>query len=337
MADALIGHNADRSADKGSFEAIKKAGTPSVRLTRFSNADTEAAWIADDIAKRPDRSKCIVLGRSKMLLDPVVDALEARGIVGVIAMRKEAFVSAGVAWLEAALRLMSDPNAADQVSRLNDSFYQLEGIQLSVGRTDSADVLTQWLKVATESGRLEPRTEAFVREIIPTVAKRDFLTVISRSNEWLAEVRERSERTTPEAWEHYDEEREIVEANVRDICDRFDSEELSLGTFLQEFDLMPKIGAVPADGVRCSTIHLAKGLEYPHVYVLGLVEGTLPDFRAVKLGDSHPALEEERRSCFVAITRCEESLTLTFADTYRGYMKQPSRFLREMGLEIPPH
>jgi DNA helicase II / ATP-dependent DNA helicase PcrA len=43
-------------------------------------------------------------------------------------------------------------------------------------------------------------------------------------------------------------------------------------------------------------------------------------------------MEEERRNCFVAITRARETLTLTYADTCRGYSKQPSRFLYEMGL-----
>jgi len=46
-------------------------------------------------------------------------------------------------------------------------------------------------------------------------------------------------------------------------------------------------------------------------------------------------MEEERRNCFVAITRAREWLCLSFADRYRGWPKQPSRFLHEMGLSIP--
>jgi DNA helicase-2/ATP-dependent DNA helicase PcrA len=335
MADALIGHNADRSADKGSAAAVKEAGTPSVRLERFGDADEEAAWIADDLAARPERSKCIVLARSKGLLDRVVEALGARDIVGVIAMRKEAFASAAIVWLEAALRLLCKPSANEHVARLNDSFYHLEGVQLSVLPTHGADNLAEWLAEALTSGRLDTATESFIRDLGPVVTKRDFLGLIERAVNWFDVIRERSEGTTPEAWQHFDDEKGIVDAHVRDICDRFEPDDLTLATFLQEFDLMPKVGAVPPDAVRCSTIHLAKGLEYPHVYLLGLVEGTLPDFRAVKKGDTHPDLEEERRNCFVAVTRCEESLTLTFSDNYFGYQKQPSRFLAEMGLAVP--
>jgi DNA helicase-2/ATP-dependent DNA helicase PcrA len=336
MADSLIGHNADRSADKGSFAAVKEAGTPSVRLRRFATAEAEAEWIADDLAKQPDKSQCIVLGRSKGLLDRVVAALAERGVVGVVAVRKEAFTSAAISWLDAVLRLMSKPTAREHLSRLNDTFYKLEGVQLAISPPDGSDYLQEWLTAAVSSGRLEPATEAFLDELRSSASSRDFLRTITRAEEWFAAVRDRSEGGTPEAWEHFDEERAIVGAHVRDICDRFDADELTVGTFLQEFDLMPKVGAMPEEAVRCSTIHLAKGLEYPHVYLLGLVEGTLPDYRAARKGDTHPDLEEERRSCFVAITRCEESLTLTFADSYSGYFKQPSRFLMEMGLTLPP-
>ncbi|HAO21690.1 MAG TPA: hypothetical protein DCQ37_15215 [Desulfobacteraceae bacterium] len=45
-----------------------------------------------------------------------------------------------------------------------------------------------------------------------------------------------------------------------------------------------------------------------------------------------PEMEEERRNCFVAITRTGKTLTLSYADRYRGWTKKPSRFLSEMGL-----
>jgi DNA helicase-2/ATP-dependent DNA helicase PcrA len=45
-------------------------------------------------------------------------------------------------------------------------------------------------------------------------------------------------------------------------------------------------------------------------------------------------MQEERRNCFVAITRTQESLTLTFSDKVFGWLKQPSRFLAEMGVEL---
>jgi DNA helicase-2/ATP-dependent DNA helicase PcrA len=80
------------------------------------------------------------------------------------------------------------------------------------------------------------------------------------------------------------------------------------------------------------TIHGAKGKEFKHVYLIGLVEDELPSFQSKQKGDSSPEMEEERRNCFVAITRAIETLTLSYAQRYRGWPKEPSRFLFEMGL-----
>jgi len=72
-----------------------------------------------------------------------------------------------------------------------------------------------------------------------------------------------------------------------------------------------------------------------HVYVAGLAEDVLPSFQSLKAGEDSVEMEEERRNCFVAITRACEWLCLSYADTYRGWKKQLSRFLREMGMPLP--
>ena len=79
------------------------------------------------------------------------------------------------------------------------------------------------------------------------------------------------------------------------------------------------------------TIHGAKGREFDIVYIIGLAEDVMPSFQSLQKGDSSPEMEEERRNCFVAITRAKESLILSRANSYRGWQKHPSRFLIEMG------
>ena len=64
----------------------------------------------------------------------------------------------------------------------------------------------------------------------------------------------------------------------------------------------------------------------------GLAEDVLPSFQSKKKGDRSPEFEEQRRNCFVAVTRCEQTLTLSYAKRYFGYAKAPSQFLKEMGL-----
>src|SRR5208282_6626675 len=84
--------------------------------------------------------------------------------------------------------------------------------------------------------------------------------------------------------------------------------------------------------VTLMTIHAAKGREFDFVYVIGLAEDVIPSFQSKQKGDKSPEMEEERRNCFVAITRTKECLVLSRAETYRGWPKEPSRFLVETGL-----
>ena len=80
------------------------------------------------------------------------------------------------------------------------------------------------------------------------------------------------------------------------------------------------------------TMHSAKGLEFPIVFLMGMEESLFPHIRAIKSDDDHE-MEEERRICYVAITR-EEVLYITHATSRmlygRSQSNMPSRFLREI-------
>ncbi|WP_300410919.1 UvrD-helicase domain-containing protein [Lagierella sp.] len=84
-------------------------------------------------------------------------------------------------------------------------------------------------------------------------------------------------------------------------------------------------------GVSLMTIHAAKGLEYKVVFLTGLEEGLFPSERSIE----EDRLEEERRLCYVALTRAEEKLYLTSCSSRRVFgkyvMHKPSRFIEEMG------
>ena len=68
------------------------------------------------------------------------------------------------------------------------------------------------------------------------------------------------------------------------------------------------------------------------MYLLGMVEDQLPSWMSIKKGSDSLEMEEERRNCFVAITRTQESLHLTYSDEVNKWKKTPSRFLSEMGI-----
>ena len=93
------------------------------------------------------------------------------------------------------------------------------------------------------------------------------------------------------------------------------------------------------DAVRLSTLHASKGLEYPHVFLVGVEEGILPHCREDE-DMSDEKIEEERRLMYVGITRAQRSLHISWCKKRKRaretYSCEPSRFIAEMKLEEAP-
>lgn len=138
--------------------------------------------------------------------------------------------------------------------------------------------------------------------------------------------------TDPEAAHRLDNLQELVNA-AKEFEDL--SEDKSVPTFLEKVSLASDLDNLKAEGgaVTLMTVHLAKGLEFPSVYLTGLEEGLFP------IGESafdEKELEEERRLAYVGITRARRFLTLTAASSRKIYGRSnwhvPSRFVAEAGL-----
>lgn len=109
-------------------------------------------------------------------------------------------------------------------------------------------------------------------------------------------------------------------------------EETTLDSYLKHAALFTNADAAePGDKVRLMTVHAAKGLEFPIVFLIGMNEGTFPS-RKIK---SREQMEEERRLSFVAVTRAEQQLVLTSAEgrNLDGSPRYPSRFLLDIGVD----
>ncbi len=107
--------------------------------------------------------------------------------------------------------------------------------------------------------------------------------------------------------------------------------------FLEEMALMSSADTAAEQQVTLMTLHAAKGLEFPVVFLAGLEEGILPHARVFDSGKADD-IEEERRLCYVGVTRAREELFVSFASSRTqfgqiGY-NMPSRFLDEMGLMV---
>ena len=104
-------------------------------------------------------------------------------------------------------------------------------------------------------------------------------------------------------------------------------EHLSLATFLQTVTLLRDSDAPDkSDCVKIMTLHTSKGLEFDNVFLVGLTEGFFPSARSLEERKTE-ALEEERRLCFVGITRARKNLYLTESEGFgvKGYSKVPDR------------
>lgn len=112
---------------------------------------------------------------------------------------------------------------------------------------------------------------------------------------------------------------------------------LSKFTSLDEFiNHLKKIEEVKKEDkgntVHLMTIHKSKGLEFKNVYVLGVSESILPHARALEEDTTGLAIEEERRLCYVAVTRAEKACRISSLINYNGKIAGDSRFIDEMGL-----
>lgn len=125
---------------------------------------------------------------------------------------------------------------------------------------------------------------------------------------------------------------------ARDFTPGDDAEEMPLvAAFLSHAALEAGEGQAGAheDSVQLMTLHSAKGLEFPEVFLVGVEEGLFPHQRS---SEDPRQLEEERRLCYVGITRAMHHLTLCHAESRRlhgsDYYPQPSRFIRELPVKL---
>jgi DNA helicase-2/ATP-dependent DNA helicase PcrA len=342
IANKLIAHNTTRSPDKDQLLALKPQGTdPGLKLYRFDDFEEEVAWVAQDISKRSpaERERCVVLGRTRKTLDRAVEHLGKNGVVAYLANRKDEFASAPLRWLHAALRLANNPSDREQVRRLSRAFYALEGLQIdplaisSTAQAFDGSGLRAFVDLAIARPEITSLTADYIRNSLPLLTDRlDFRSFCAATFEWV-EALPQNGADTDERGSDFAEEKAVWQGLLEEIDAQFGSESVTLHLLLQELDMRSKTPPQPKGAVPCFTIHASKGMEFGHVYLIAMVEDQLPSWSAVKKGQNSHEMQEERRNCFVAITRTEESLTMTFSGRVFGWQKAPSRFLGEMGFQ----
>lgn len=338
MANTLIMNNPERRGAAAVASKPEETGN-TVRVINFETAEEEAGWIAKDIAGRPadERDKCAVLSRNRWVLESVVSALNEHNIAGHLHVRKSEFANNRMVWLHSILRLANSRQDGEQLRRVCRSFHVLEGINLvaadiaSEAMMTDGDYLRAWTRAALRK-HPDPLARSFLEESMPGLSYRlNHEEFIQGCFGWF----ERRQRFKPESdYEaEYLIEKGVWDGLTREIADDIMQKRTSLSVLLQHIDLHSKEPPAPKGAVQCYTIFASKGMEFDHTYLIRLVDGDLPDRRAVSKGGTSRELCEERRVCFVAITRTQKTLTLTYPRHVSGNARKPSRFLAEMGAD----
>jgi DNA helicase-2/ATP-dependent DNA helicase PcrA len=339
-ANRLVAYNVQRTEAKKPLVAgktrLKLPESEHIQLRTFDSDEIEAEEIAKEIDARGKAQwgQITVLARTRALLERMQQALQALHVSAVIAQRRDDFLSAEVRWLVACLVQTVRQLDRRNLSVLIDAFNRFADIQIAVDQvlSDAEASGAGYLNVWIAAAKRELADSSPHASLLEAAGHFEAASFRKNIDAILAEFNSRvsGNGADPDLAEDLAAWREIS----GDIGKHF-GRNITLDEFLQQLQLRSKAPSPRSDTVTLMTVHGAKGREFDFVYLIGLAEDVLPSFQSRQKGDTSPEMEEERRNCFVAITRAKESLILSRAKTYRGWNKQPSRFLVEMGFAQP--
>ena len=343
VADVLIGHNRQRKAK--SLFTDNADGQP-VRLVRYTNQDVEAGAIAAEIREaigsgERRASDFAIFYRVNALSRSIERAMRAAGVPFQMVRGQEFYQRKEIKDVLGYCQLAANPRddvafertintpargiGKKSLAALNMHAYAHAVPLLDAARAVdqveglSRRAVTQIKKFTQIVDRIVETTGGPVEEVIGTVlSESGYKQVLKASDD-------------PE-----DESRlENIEELLTDArqFDEQDEEAGGLEAYLERTWLVNEVDdwESESDKVTLMTLHAAKGLEFPVVYLVALEDGILPHERS---SDDISQLEEERRLAFVGITRAEQSLQISYVAQrdYRGQrrMAVPSSFLTEM-------
>jgi DNA helicase-2/ATP-dependent DNA helicase PcrA len=333
-ANQLVAHNTQRTPEKYPTTPGRNAPLNAMALHLFDTDLEECESLTAEILSlgADNWGDIAILGRTRALLEPILTCLKAHGIKAILSQSRDDFISPQFVWLQACLDQAIRPtnkrkfpllvNAANRIADADldpsllmaeaeaagQSYFEYWGM---IAVATANPILVNLGSIAIKLAHSRSTWKKIVKEAIPvllgTVTK-EVGMVSDADEDWMA-------------WT----------AAMKEIRAEM-GQDLSLADVIQSMALRSKEPPRDPDAVALLTVHSSKGLEFKMVYVVGLAEGEMPLWQSCNAGDTSPEMEEERRNCFVAITRTKEKLNLSAAKTYRGRQKGLSRFLKEMSL-----
>jgi DNA helicase-2/ATP-dependent DNA helicase PcrA len=341
-ANAVIARNKERRPKR--LVTDQAAGAPVIVFEGDSEreeAEFVAGSIADDLAKNAAPKDFAVFYRTHAQSRVLEEALRVRSIPYVIVGGTRFYDRAEVKDLLSYLRVLQNP--ADDIALLRVINVPARGIgnttvdRLVAVAQERKVCLSDALPLATEDatllGQAPRRKVAEFHALLVRLRESMALPPAELAEKVLEESGYRdflAADTSQESEGRLENLLELV-GQMRDY--QRDTEDPSLPGFLERITLASDVDGYDPDrgAVALMTVHTAKGLEFDVVFVTGLEEGTFPHQRSI---DDDGAMEEERRLCYVAVTRARKRLHLCRArwrrlsgQTFGGV---PSRFLRDL-------
>ncbi len=340
-ANAVIKNNAGR---KGKTLWTDAGGGERVTIRTVFNEQDEANFVVSSMMSDFSRGRNwrdnAILYRMNAQSNALEYALKRNGIPYQVVGGMKFFERAEVKDMLAYLALVNNPSDDLRLRRVVNNPPRGIG-QTSVDRVQAlalerSEPMMSVLRTAGEYAALKTaaaRMEKFaslidsLREAEDTMDLPDFYDLVCDRTGYVRALEEKGDMESRARLENVQE----LKSNILAFLEN-EPEDASLSGFLNEIALYTDLDSASAENcVTLMTMHSAKGLEFPSVYVVGMEEGIFPGNRAV--GDEEE-LEEERRLCYVAMTRARERLTLTSAKQRmlfgRTTPSAPSRFLSEI-------
>lgn len=347
-ANAVIRNNKGRKSK--TLWTQKKDGSR-IHFRQFDNAYEEAEFIADDIErKRRDGvagyGDCAVLFRTNAQARLIEEKMIISGIPYDVVGGTNFYARREIKDLLAYLKTIDNGRDDLSVKRIINIPKRGIGATTIAKVQDYADMreisFYDALRVADEImgiGKAADKIRPFVTMIQTFRSKLEFYGLedlikdLIETTGYMKTLEESDEEDAESRIENIDELISKIVA-FEEIHDR-----PTLGEFLEEVALVADIDKVEegSNRVLLMTLHSAKGLEFPHVYMAGMEDGIFPSYMTI-VSDDPTEIEEERRLAYVGITRAKEDLTLCYAKLrmIRGEMQMNaiSRFVKEIPEEL---
>jgi DNA helicase-2/ATP-dependent DNA helicase PcrA len=334
-ANSLIKNNQERIGkqlwtDTGSGDHVV--------FHRTADAEAEAHWVADRITEmdRP-RGDCAILFRTNAQSREFESAFVLRGIPYEIVAGTRFYDRREIKDVLGYLRVAVRPEDDLSLTRvLTAGAYGIGPKTIEQARNASGSLsLFESLRSISHLSSVQ-KFVAFVEKLHGSMKNRDVVEAVEAVIKASGYLKKLEAGRPAENRERIENVKELVNA-VREYAD--EDPNATLMGFLNDVALMSDVDSWHEGerGVSLMTVHAAKGLEFPVVFVVGLEEGLMPHASSIRDGN----VEEERRLCYVAMTRAREKLYLTAAHERMVFgvtrSTNLSRFMGELqqdGLEV---